>query len=139
MVPDADLNGPAWTTTGDPRLTRVGKILRRTAIDELPEIWNVLKGDMSFVGPRPLNEKEQKELERHIPGFNQRLKVRPGLTGMAQVYDSADDSVDKLKYDLEYLKRLSPWLDVKLIVLSARNTLGARWDRRSGKPRDIVE
>lgn len=134
MVPDADLKGPVWTVQGDLRLTRVGKILRRTALDEIPELWSVFKGDMSFVGPRPLDENEQKQLEDQIPGFHQRLMVRPGLTGLAQVYDPADLAKDKLNYDLEYLKRLSPWLDGKLILLSVLNSLGARWDRRTGKP-----
>ena len=134
MVPDADLKGPAWTIQGDPRLTRVGKILRRTALDELPELWSVLKGDMSFVGPRPLQEDEQSRLEEQIPGFRTRLMIRPGLTGLAQVYDPNDHAIDKLKFDLEYLERLSPSLDVKLIILSVLNSLGARWDHRTGKP-----
>ena len=139
MVPDADLKGPTWTLQGDPRLTRVGKILRRTALDELPELWSVLKGDMSFVGPRPLDENEQKQLEDQIPGFHQRLMIRPGLTGLAQVYDPTDLAIDKLKYDLEYLENSGPWLDGKLIVLSVLNSLGARWDRRSGKPQPTGE
>ena len=139
MVPHADLKGPAWTIEGDLRLTRVGKILRRTALDELPELWSILIGDMSFVGPRPLDENEQNQLEDQIPGFRQRLMVRPGLTGLAQVYDPADLAVDKFKYDLEYLEHISPWLDGKLIVLSVLNSLGARWDRRSGKPQAIEE
>jgi len=134
MIPDADQMGPTWTTDGDHRLTRVGKILRKTALDELPELLSVLNGDMSFVGPRPLEENEQKKLEDQIPGFSQRLVVRPGLTGLAQVYDPADIAVDKLKYDLEYLEHNSAWLDGKLIFLSVLNSLGARWDRRSGKP-----
>ncbi len=134
MVPDADLKGPLWTVQGDIRLTKVGKILRRTALDELPELWSIFKGDMSFVGPRPLDEKEQKQLEDQIPGFRQRLMVRPGLTGLAQVYDPADRAIDKFKYDLEYLKSLSPWLDGKLLLLSVLNSFGARWDRRTGKP-----
>ena len=134
MAANADLKGPVWTIQGDPRLTRVGKILRRTALDELPELWSVFKGDMSFVGPRPLEEKEQSQLEDQIPGFRQRLMVRPGLTGLAQVYDPTDHAIDKFKFDLEYLERLSPWLDVKLVFLSVLNSLGARWDRRTGKP-----
>jgi len=139
MVPDADLKGPTWTIQGDLRLTRVGKILRRTALDELPELWSVLKGDMSFVGPRPLDENEQKQLEDQIPGFHQRLMIRPGLTGLAQVYDSVDSATDKFKYDVEYIGRMSPWLDGKLIFLSILNSLGARWDRRAGKAVESVE
>jgi lipopolysaccharide/colanic/teichoic acid biosynthesis glycosyltransferase len=134
MIPNADSQGPAWTIDGDFRLTRVGKILRRTALDELPELWSVLKGDMSFVGPRPLGESEQKQLEGQIPGFYQRLVVRPGLTGLAQVYDSIDSASNKFKYDVEYIGQMSPWLDGKLILLSILNSLGAQWDSRAGKP-----
>ena len=136
MIPDADLKGPAWTVQGDPRLTRVGKILRRTALDELPELWSVFKGDMSFVGPRPLDEIEQNRLEKQIPGFHQRLLIRPGLTGLAQVYDPADVAANKFKFDIEYMENLSPWLDGKLIFLSILNSLGAQWDHRAGKPQD---
>ena len=133
MVPDADLKGPAWTVEGDLRLTKVGRILRRTAIDEMPELWNILKGDMSFVGPRALEVKEHKALERQIPGFGARLSVRPGLTGLAQVYDRADQALVKFSYDLEYIKRMNLYLDAKLILLSVKNTVTARWDRRIGK------
>lgn len=133
MIPDADLKGLAWTLPGDPRLTRVGQFLRRTALDELPELWSVLKGDMSLVGPRPLDETEQTQLENQIPDFHHRLLIRPGLTGLAQVYDTDDVAADKFKLDIEYIKRLSLWLDVKLIFFSILNSLGARWDHRSGK------
>ena len=134
MVKDADSIGPAWTTEGDPRVTRVGRLLRRTALDELPEILNIWKREMSFVGPRALDVKEQRYLEQIVSGFEARLQVLPGLTGLAQVYDPTDDARKKFQYDSEYLIRMSPWLDVKLIVLSIRNTLIARWDRRHGKP-----
>ncbi|MCH7622054.1 MAG: sugar transferase, partial [Chloroflexi bacterium] len=133
MVLDADRKGPAWTTDGDPRVTRVGKILRRTALDELPEVLSIWKRDMSLVGPRALDVEEHQSLEKQIPGFEGRLEVLPGLTGLAQVYDRSDDAHDKFRYDLEYLDRMSPWLDMRLLVLSLLNTLGARWDRRSGK------
>jgi lipopolysaccharide/colanic/teichoic acid biosynthesis glycosyltransferase len=136
MVLDAESKGPAWTTEGDPRVTRVGRLLRRTALDELPELFNILKREMSFVGPRALDVEEQRSLERLIPGFENRLQVLPGLTGLAQVYDPADDAQDKLRYDSEYLQRMSPWLDMKLLVLSVRNTLWIKWDRRSGKTSD---
>jgi len=136
MIPDADLKGPSWTIPGDTRLTRVGHFLRKTALDELPELWSVLKGDMSFVGPRPLEEHEQAQLERQIPGFHNRLLVRPGLTGMAQVYDSEDIASNKFKLDIEYIEHLSPWLDGKLIFFSVLNSLGAQWDHRSGKTKE---
>ncbi len=134
MVPDAAQRGPAWTTPSDPRITRIGKLLRKTALDELPELLSIWEGHMSFVGPRALSVEEQRQLEEQIPDFHRRMSVKPGLTGLAQVYDVADEAVEKLKYDLEYIKRANLWLDSKLMVLSVRNTLLARWDQRGGKP-----
>jgi lipopolysaccharide/colanic/teichoic acid biosynthesis glycosyltransferase len=133
MVPHADRIGPAWTVENDPRVTRVGKLLRRTALDELPELLNIWKREMSFVGPRALDVEEQRSLEKQIPGFERRLQVSPGLTGLAQVYDRRDNADDKLHYDLYYLEHMSPMLDLKLLRLSVWNTLSARWDRRRGK------
>ena len=133
MVVDAKDRGPAWTTDGDPRDTRVGRILRRTALDELPEVISILQGNMSFVGPRALDLYEQKYLEGLIPGFENRLQIPPGLTGLAQIYDKIDDPYEKYRYDMEYLKRLSPLLDARLLLLSVWNTVIARWDHRSGK------
>lgn len=134
MVPDADRLGPSWTSAGDPRVTRIGRLLRPTALDELPGLLSIWRGDMSFVGPRALDVEEQKRLEQQIPGFEKRLRIRPGLTGMAQVYDRADDAHDKFLYDQEYLVRMGPWLDIRLLFLSVWNTLLARWDQRRGKP-----
>lgn len=134
MVKDAESRGPAWTTEGDPRVTRVGRMLRRTALDELPEVLNIWKREMSFVGPRALDVEEQKSLEQMVPGFENRLQVLPGLTGLAQVYDPADEAQNKFRYDSEYLECMNPWLDMKLLVLSVRNTFGAKWDQRRGKP-----
>jgi len=139
MVSNADRMGPAWTTDADPRVTRVGKLLRRTALDELPEVLNIWKGEMSLVGPRALDVAEQGSLEESIPGFEQRLQVSPGLTGLAQIYDRSDNAYDKFRYDLSYLDRMSPWLDVRLLVLSVWNTLGARWDQRRGKAAKLNE
>ena len=133
MVVDAESQGPAWTTEDDPRITRVGRILRRTALDELPELISILSGQMSFVGPRALGVDEQNFFEDLIPGFDQRLKVRPGLTGLAQIYDKNDNPHEKYRYDMEYLRELSPFLDARLLLLSVRNTLVGRWDHRSGK------
>ena len=133
MVPEADQKGPAWTLEGDPRVTSVGRFLRKTALDELPQVLSIWKGDISFVGPRALPIEEQHHLEGLVPGFQERLRIRPGLTGLAQVYDRQDDARSKLRYDLEYIQRMSLLLDVKLILLSALNTLLGRWDRRSGK------
>lgn len=133
MVPDSDRKGPAWTTDGDLRVTAVGKFLRRTALDELPGLLSIWKGDMSLVGPRALDVVEQQVLEQEIPGFEARLQVVPGLTGLAQVHDKLDIASDKFRYDLEYIERMSFWLDVNLLLLSVRNTFLARWDRRAGK------
>ena len=130
MVRDADQLGPAWTASGDPRLTRAGRLLRRTALDELPQVINILNGEMSFVGPRALAEQEHNHLLQQLPGFNRRLVLRPGLTGLAQVYTNRDDSESKLAYDLEYASRMSMWLDVKLLFLSLWVTLRARWERQ---------
>lgn len=138
MVVDAENKGPAWTTDGDPRVTRVGRLLRRTALDELPELLNIWKREMSFVGPRALGVEEQRYLEGTVPGFGHRLQMLPGLTGLAQIYDSTDDGHEKFRLDLEYLECMSPWLDMKLLLLSVRNTLIAKWDNRHGKPTVII-
>ena len=139
MVRNAEELGPAWTIRADPRITRVGRLLRRTALDELPGLVAILRGDMSFVGPRSLALHEQRLLEAEVPGFAERLRVRPGLTGLAQVYDPMDDARTKLRYDLEYIRRMGVWLDLKLLFLSVSNSLTGRWDRRSGKASDGPE
>ncbi len=139
MVPGADRSGPAWTMPNDPRVTRVGRLLRRTALDELPGLVSILKREMSFVGPRALDTEEQRTLEQQVPGFADRLQVLPGLTGLAQVYDLTDDAQEKFRYDLEYLRRMGPWLDVQLLSRSVMNTLARRWDRRGGKSTEIGE
>lgn len=133
MVPDSDSKGPAWTTEGDLRVTAVGKILRRTALDELPGVVSIWRGEMSLVGPRALDVEEHRVLEQEIPGFAERLRVLPGLTGLAQIHDRMDIAQDKFRYDLEYIDRMGIWLDLKLLFLSVHNTLLARWDRRIGK------
>jgi len=134
MVKDADKKG-IWTDENDPRVTKIGRFLRRTAMDELPSLLSILKGDMSFVGPRALVVEEQKLLEKQIPNFEKRLAVKPGLTGLAQVYNPEDDPHKKLELDMEYINKMSFWLDIKLILLSFLNTFTARWDKRSGKKR----
>ena len=134
MIPDADTQGPVWTTQDDPRVTPVGKLLRRTALDELPGILSIWKGDMSLVGPRALDVGEHLELERQVPGFADRLQILPGLTGLAQLYDPDDDAVYKFRYDMEYIQRMGPWLDLKLLILSVHHTLTGKWDQRGGKP-----
>ena len=135
MVPDADRTGPLRTEPGDPRITPVGKWLRRTALDELPQVIAIWQGRMSFVGPRALAAQEQEDLEVNDRDFALRLQVRPGLTGLSQVKNLVDDPHEKLRFDLDYIHRMSLWLDVTLIAQSAFNTVLARWDARRGRAR----
>jgi sugar transferase (PEP-CTERM system associated) len=122
MCEDAEAaTGPVWAVKeGDQRVTRVGRFLRRTRLDELPQLWNVLKGDMSFVGPRPERPEFVAELTRQIPFYGQRHVIRPGLTGWAQVRytygASVEDALQKLQYDLFYIKNLSVALDLFIIL-----------------------
>ncbi len=133
MVLNADQLGPVWTVERDPRVTRIGRLLRRTALDELPQVLNIWKGEISLVGPRALDADEHRGLELEIPEFGERLRVRPGLTGLAQVYNRSDDARAKILFDLQYIRCMSPWLDLKLLFLSFINTLSARWDSRTGR------
>jgi exopolysaccharide biosynthesis polyprenyl glycosylphosphotransferase len=120
MVTDAEANGPRWAGPADPRTTRVGRFLRRVRLDELPNLFSVVRGDMSLVGPRPERPEFVADLERHIPFYRARLLVRPGLTGWAQVNhpygDSIEDAVLKLEYDLYYLKHRSMLFDLVILV-----------------------
>lgn len=133
MVRDADRIGPSWNVENDSRITSVGRILRRTALDELPQVLNIWKGEMSLVGPKPLAEIEFQQISKRLEGFERRTEVRPGLTGLAQVRDREDQAERKLAFDLEYIKSRSIWLDVKILTWSIMNTFLARWDRRKGK------
>ena len=112
------LTGARWSTPGDTRVTAVGRWLRRTHIDELPQLWNVLRGDMSLIGPRPERPEFVPQLEQAIPHYTERLQVRPGVTGLAQVQLPPDTDLDsvrtKLAYDLHYVKHVSLVLDVKI-------------------------
>ncbi|MBI3780595.1 MAG: sugar transferase [candidate division NC10 bacterium] len=122
----------------DARITRVGKLLRATALDEMPQLLNILKGEMSFVGPRalPINEVQARERDgalpdEAIPGFGLRCRVRPGLTGLAQIYAPRDvPRRHKFRYDVLYVKKQSLWLDIRLIVLSLCITACAKWESR---------
>ena len=119
MILDAERNGPQFAAVGDDRLTRVGRLLRRFRIDEIPQLLNVLKGDLSLVGPRPERPEFTEVFEQSIPFYAYRTIVRPGVTGWAQVnYGYADDEADtieKLTYDLYYVKHMSPWLDIQIL------------------------
>ncbi|MCC7181491.1 MAG: TIGR03013 family PEP-CTERM/XrtA system glycosyltransferase [Acidobacteria bacterium] len=119
--------GAVWSRGDDPRVTPVGRFLRRTRLDELPQLWNVLKGDMSFVGPRPERPEFVADLTRQIPFYGQRHVVRPGLTGWAQVrhrYGSTvEDAQEKLQYDLFYIKHMSIAFDIYIVVDTIKTVL----------------
>ena len=112
MVEDAEKNGVQWCNKEDPRITRLGVYLRRYHIDELPQLWNILVGDMSFVGPRPERACYYEMFEKYIHGFSKRLNVKPGLTGLAQVSGgSLMRPEEKIVYDIEYIEKRSILLD----------------------------
>jgi lipopolysaccharide/colanic/teichoic acid biosynthesis glycosyltransferase len=121
MVADAEKKcGPVWATKNDPRITRLGFILRKTRLDEIPQFINVLLGQMSLVGPRPERPVFVEELSSQVDGYNKRLEVKPGLTGLAQIENGYDSSiasvVRKVQYDLHYIQHWSIWQDVKIIL-----------------------
>ena len=117
MVVDAERNGPCWAEHDDVRCTRVGHFLRRSHLDELPQLWNILRGEMSFVGPRPERAYFYHLLEGEIPDFALRMQVVPGLTGLAQVSGGfSRDPRKKLAFDLYYINRHSLWLDFRCLV-----------------------
>lgn len=131
MRQDAEkMTGAVWSVENDPRVTRVGRLLRRTRLDELPQLWNVLAGDMSFVGPRPERPEFVSKLSEQIPYYGQRHVVRPGLTGWAQVrhrYGSTlEDSFEKLQYDLFYIKHMSFPLDFYIVLETVKTVLVRR-------------
>jgi sugar transferase (PEP-CTERM system associated) len=134
MREDAEAKiGPVWAAEDDPRMTRVGMIIRKLRIDEIPQMLNVLKGEMSFVGPRPERSYFVERLKQNIPYYDLRHSVKPGITGWAQVCyryaDSEQDAIEKLQYDLYYIKHLSPIFDLQIIFESFKVILfgwGAR-------------
>ena len=119
MRKDAETGTPIWARDGDDRITRVGRVIRKTRLDELPQLWNVVRGDMSFVGPRPERPYFVTELAKEIPFYQQRHAVKPGLTGWAQVKyrygSSLEDAMEKLRYDLYYIKHLSVFFDLTIV------------------------
>jgi lipopolysaccharide/colanic/teichoic acid biosynthesis glycosyltransferase len=141
MVPHADLAGPRQARDADTRITAVGRLLRATAMDELPQLWNILRGDMSFVGPRALMPREIEVRSAagivpidSVPGAEERHRVVPGLTGLAQIYADRDiPRRQKFRYDLLYARTQSFWLDLRLIGLSLWITARGRWERRGKK------
>jgi len=141
MRPDAEaMTGAIQATENDPRVTRVGRLMRATAMDELPQLWNIFRGQMSFVGPRALRpgeiESEGGRLVRleEVPGFDQRITVRPGLTGIAQIYAPRDvPRRQKFRYDRLYVSKRTWLLDVRLILLSFWISLHGTWEARGRK------
>ena len=142
MVPDAErFVGAVQAVENDPRVTRIGRIMRATAMDELPQLWNIFVGDMSFVGPRALRPGEievlgngRLETLEEVPGYEHRSRVRPGLTGIAQIYAPRDvPRRQKFRYDKLYVERQSFWLDVRLIATSFWITFRGRWEARASK------
>lgn len=139
MVQDAEKDtGARLASDNDDRVLPVGKFLRRTRLDELPQLWNILKGEMSVVGPRPERPELAEKIEEEIPEFHYRLKVKAGLTGFAQIYGKYNtSSYDKLKLDLSYIRKYSVFLDLKLIILTPKimfmkeSTEGVKEDDRS--------
>ncbi len=121
MVQDAEkLSGPVWATKDDERITRLGRVLRKARLDEAPQFFNVLKGDMSLVGPRPERPNFVRDLSAKVDDYSDRLSVKPGLTGLAQIengYDSSVDSVtEKVRFDLHYIRNWSIWSDMKILA-----------------------
>ena len=117
MQMDAEEHGPQWADKDDPRCTKIGGLLRRTRMDELPQLWNIIKGEMSFVGPRPERECFYDEFETYIHGFRNRLAVKPGLTGWAQVNGGYDlKPEEKIVFYMEYIQNRSVIMDIRCIV-----------------------
>lgn len=144
MIEDSDkLFGPLQARENDPRITRIGKLLRFTAMDELPQLWSILKGDMSFVGPRALMPAERETgasgsdeiiAADKIVGYEKRILVRPGLTGIAQIFAPRDiNRKNKFRYDSLYLNNMSLLFDLKLIILSFYITFKGAWEKRESK------
>jgi lipopolysaccharide/colanic/teichoic acid biosynthesis glycosyltransferase len=142
MRPDAEsMTGAVQASENDPRVTRIGRAMRATAMDELPQLWNILRGDMSFVGPRALRPGEIEtagdgrfmKLE-DVPGFEDRIKVRPGLTGLAQIYARRDvPRRQKFRYDRVYVNQRSWTLDLRLILISFWISVLGTWEARGRK------
>jgi lipopolysaccharide/colanic/teichoic acid biosynthesis glycosyltransferase len=125
--------GPVWSTDNDPRITRLGHFMRRTRLDEIPQLWNILKGQMSLVGPRPERPSFVSQLTEQIPFYGQRHVVKPGLTGWAQVRytygASVEDAIQKLQYDLYYIKNMSIALDIVIVLETVKTVVLRRGAR----------
>jgi lipopolysaccharide/colanic/teichoic acid biosynthesis glycosyltransferase len=126
------LTGPRWSTDGDTRITTLGRWLRRTHLDELPQLWNVLRGDMSLIGPRPERPEFMPTLEQAVPLYRKRLQVRPGVTGLAQVQLPADSDLDSVRiktaYDLHYIRQAGLLLDGRIAWATFLKLIGFSFD-----------
>ncbi len=133
MRTDAEENGPVWASTHDSRVTRVGRIIRILRLDEIPQVINVLKGEMSFVGPRPERPFFVAQLQKEIPYYSHRHTVKPGITGWAQIYysygASKEDALEKLKYDLYYIKHMSMLMDIQIVLATIKTVISGRGAR----------
>jgi lipopolysaccharide/colanic/teichoic acid biosynthesis glycosyltransferase len=131
MVVGAEQQGAGFAVNvGDPRITRVGRLLRRLSIDELPQLWNVVRGDMSLIGPRPTLAYQ---VERYTPRQRRRLEVKPGITGWAQIHGRAAlPWEDRIELDVWYVENRSPWVDVKILVRTPRALLGGTYKGETG-------
>ena len=124
MIHDSERHlGAAWSGPGDPRVTPIGRFLRWAHLDELPQLINIVRGEMNLIGPRPERPEIAARLQRVIPEYGDRLAVRPGLTGLAQILQGPDTSLSsvrsKLRYDLYYVENLGPWLDLRVALGTA--------------------
>lgn len=131
MLADAEKNGPQWSRQNDPRVTRFGRFMRKTRLDEIPQLINVLRGELSIVGPRPERPEFIELLTQHIPFYRERLLVKPGLSGWAQLKGpayggSVEESLEKVKYDLYYIKHRSLMLDINIILKTIKVVLSGR-------------
>ncbi len=129
MIHDCErATGPRWSTSGDPRITPLGRVLRATHLDELPQLWNVLRGEMNLVGPRPERPEIASQLELALPRYPERTAVRPGLTGLAQIQLPADTDLAsvrrKLACDLYYVRRHNFWMDLRILLSTAMGVVG---------------
>ena len=127
MTLDAEQHGPSFAALGDSRVTRIGRVLRQYRLDELPQFWNVLRGEMSIIGPRPEQRSFSQDFERELSHYALRHCVRPGITGWAQVNqgyaEGLAQTAEKLRYDLDYIERLSVWLDAHIVLRTLKTML----------------
>jgi lipopolysaccharide/colanic/teichoic acid biosynthesis glycosyltransferase len=133
MFHECEPTGPQWCVPGDPRVTPVGRILRFTHLDELPQLVNILRGEMSLIGPRPERPEIVAQLERVLPNYHRRMCVRPGVTGLAQVLQAPDTDIEsvrrKLNFDLFYVDRASTLLDIRIMIGTALHLLAVPGER----------